>query len=416
MSAQRVINHLTGDIILKIVVFGMGYVGVSISCLLSQQNEVIAVDIIEDKVVRINRRESLFYDSEAERFFREKQLSLSATMDASNEIPTADFIIIATPTDYDDATNNFDTSSVDSVIEQLDTCKATIVIKSTLPVGYTEQLSIRYPHLNILVSPEFLREGNALYDNLFPSRIVVGVPVNRIDLYDQAKNFATLLAEGAIYDSTDESRSATDIKQMIVGASEAEAIKLFSNTYLALRVSFFNELDTFAELRNLNSEQIVKGVSLDPRIGDYYNNPSFGYGGYCLPKDTQQLLANYADVPQNIIDAIVLANNTRKDFISDQVISRQPKSVGVYRLIMKSDSDNFRQSSVIGVMERLQAQNVPLTVYEPLLDTETDYGFAVTTDLDAFKQESDLIICNRWDDELSDVVEKVYTRDLWHSN
>jgi len=396
----------------------MGYVGLSLACLLAQKNEVCAVDIIEEKVEQINKRSILFADSEIERFLSTKTLQLKATLDASKEIELADYIIIATPTDYDDDTHFFNTSTVESV---LDTIKqsgtsGTIVIKSTVPVGYTDQLSRRHPNLDIVFSPEFLREGNALYDNIYPSRIIVGVPRNRDDLETKARCFANLLAEGALADNPQETRLVSDLTQQIIGASEAEAVKLFSNTYLALRVAFFNELDTFSELRELNTAEIIKGIGMDPRIGDFYNNPSFGYGGYCLPKDSQQLLANYSDIPQNIIEAVVVANNTRKDFIANQILSRRPKSVGVYRLIMKSDSDNFRQSSVMGVMARLYEQGITCLVYEPLLDPTHEYEFETVSDINEFKNGCDLIICNRWSDELSEVTDKVYTRDLWNTN
>jgi len=410
---------------LKIVVAGMGYVGLSIACLLAQNNEVFAVDIVSDKVDLINRRITLFTDDEIERFFQTKNLKLKATGNLTDTFKDADYLIIATPTDYDEEQDFFDTSSVDSVIKQaaeyfIDT---TVVIKSTLPVGYTEKLTLAYPNLKILVSPEFLREGQALHDNLHPSRIVVGVPKSRSDLMDNAKAFSLLLAEGAIADdewlvSNDKQsgiacRNATDIPQLILGATEAEAVKLFSNTYLALRVSFFNELDTFAELRGLDTSQIIGGIGMDPRIGNYYNNPSFGYGGYCLPKDTKQLLANYTDIPQNLIKAIVEANQTRMDFVVSQITALKPTLVGVFRLIMKSNSDNFRQSSIQGIMERMQKQNIPFLVYEPLLDDSLSYEFDYTFDLDEFKRRCDIIIANRISADLSDVMDKTYSRDLW---
>ncbi|MCL2135971.1 MAG: nucleotide sugar dehydrogenase [Coriobacteriia bacterium] len=399
---------------MKIVVAGMGYVGLSIACLLAQKNSVYAVDIIEEKTERINKRMPIFADDDIERFYASKDLDLQATTRLSETFADADFLVIATPTDYDDVLNHFDTSSIESVLSEASQyfTKAVVVIKSTLPVAYTDKLCEDFPNMRILFSPEFLREGQALYDNLNPSRIIVGVPAGHAELVPDAKAFAGLLAEGAAADRPDGIASPV-IPELIVGAAEAEAIKLFANTYLALRVSYFNELDTFAEMRGLSTAEIIEGVSLDPRIGDYYNNPSFGYGGYCLPKDTKQLLANYHSVPQNLIQAIVQANQTRMDYIVSQIIEKNPKLVGIHRLIMKSNSDNFRQSSIQGIMERLKNKGIPFLVYEPLLDENTAYEFEYTKDLQLLKDECDLIIANRASDDLKDVMHKTYSRDLW---
>ena len=394
-----------------IAVAGMGYVGLSIACLLAQKHEVHAVDIMQKKVDQVNAGASPIADKEIESFLASGNLDLTAPCQPEDCYRKADFIAISTPTNYDDARNYFDTGSIEAVLDLLNSLNvsACIVIKSTVPVGYTEIVAEKYPDLKILFSPEFLREGHALYDNLHPSRIVVGVPSHNPELLDHAETFAHLLREGA-------AEPSDSVETLIVGSTEAEAIKLFANTYLALRVSYFNELDTYAEVRGLDAAEIIKGVGLDPRIGAHYNNPSFGYGGYCLPKDSKQLLANYNDVPQNLIRAIVESNSTRKDFIASQVRALSPRVVGVYRLAMKKDSDNFRQSSILGVMERLNDAGVEMVVYEPLLNEETFIGAKVIDDLEAFKTKSDVIVCNRFNDELSDVAEKVYTRDLWRTD
>ena len=391
---------------MKIAVFGTGYVGLSMAVLLSQNHEVYAVDIIPEKVDMINRGKSPIIDEKIEEYLAEKTLSLTATLDAKKACEGADFIVISTPTNYDPKKNYFDTSSVESVIEQVmeynnDAC---IVIKSTVPVGYTASVSEKYGIDNILFSPEFLREGQALYDNLYPSRIVVGFPKDNNKMEQKAKQFAGLLAEAAIKE---------DVPQLFVNLTEAEAIKLFANTYLALRVSFFNELDTYSELRQLNTKQIIEGIGLDPRIGNYYNNPSFGYGGYCLPKDTKQLLANFENVPNNIIKAIVDANTTRKDFIAERILEKNPKIVGIYRLTMKANSDNFRQSSIQGVMKRIKAKGVEVVVYEPTLNEETFFNSRVIKDINEFKKISDVIVANRFNKDIEDVLDKVYTRDLY---
>lgn len=391
---------------MKIAIAGTGYVGLSNAILLAQHHEVYAVDLIEEKVDLINRGKSPLVDPEIENYLTNASLKLTATTDGEAAYRDAEYVIISTPTNYDEKKNYFDTSSVEAVIELVQRVNpaAIMVIKSTIPVGYTEAVCRKYNTEQILFSPEFLREGRALWDNLYPSRIIVGSAVGNVEMKQAAERFAGLLQEGAIKE---------DIPTLLTNLTEAEAVKLFANTYLALRVSFFNELDTFAEMKGLDAKQIIEGIGLDPRIGMHYNNPSFGYGGYCLPKDTKQMLANYNNVPNSIMGAIVEANQTRKDFIAEQILERAPKTVGVYRLAMKANSDNYRQSSILGVMERLRAKGVEIVIFDPTLKEDSFERMEVIRDFDAFCRRSDVIVANRMDDMLGDFKEKVYTRDIY---